>query len=472
MAITQNNNGSEVASIINQALEEAGSGVVIGDESGSSASGKLNEVFGDDVLDDSQSGSEWSQAVEDGFDGLEPQPSIDALVKFLHASDPHGYATATTQAKAMLANDNDLAFLFVTGDMTAYSSNNISEGLASDFAAIGDKLLMLAGNHDTYDNRFSASASSQQATTDYIKGLLGNRVIWGDPTGVASYWHKDIQLAENAKLRIISLDQYETTALAAQRGQSLNNGKYYTLYTQAQVNWLIARLKELTANDYLIVATHEPPVQSPNGTNDSTTPDNYAVGLRPTTPYFTNGELSEPKKLFVSEGLSAFGNRYDEPNLNLLPRIMNAYLNKHRLVMTYNNKGGSSSNPDITIDETFSGKPATFLFYIGGHRHCDICTYLPNESVATDGGDFSDQLMLYITCGDKNISYQYDDDLGGTGSAVTPTPTNTDTYRLNEVTLDFGEQTIKVKRYGAKNTAGGRVRDEITFPFVKEGGTT
>lgn len=464
--ITSSNNGSEVVGIINQALEDAGSVVTIGNESGSSVSGKLNEVFGDDLLDETQSGSEWSQAVEDGFDSLEPQPSIDAVVKFLHLSDPHGYATATTQAKTMLANDNDLAFLFVTGDMTAYYSNNISEGLASDFTAIGDKLLLLAGNHDTYDNKFGASAVSQQATTAYIKGLLGERVTWGDTSGVASYWHKDIQLAENAKLRIISLDQYEIDAVRKPAD------KYYTMYSQAQVNWLIARLKELTANDYLIVATHEPPVQSPNDTNDSTTPDNYAVGLRPTTPYFTNGELSEPKKLFVSEGLSAFGNRYDEPNMNLLPRIMNAYLNKQRLVMTYNNKGGSSNNPDITIDETFSGNPATFLFWLGGHRHTDICTYLPNESGTTDGGNWAGQLMIYISCADRGILYQYDDDLGGNGSALPkPSTQSAETYRLNEVEIDFYAKTIKVTRHGDKNTSGGRVRDVITFPF-KKGGTT
>lgn len=458
--ITSSNNGSEAVGIINQALEDAGSSVTVSNESGSSVSGKLNEVFGDELITSSQSGSQFAQAVEDGFDSLEPQPSIDAVVKFLHLSDPHGSATATTQAKTMLANDNDLAFLFVTGDMTAYYSNNISEGLASDFAVIGDKLLLLAGNHDTYDNRFGASATSQQATTDYIKGLLGNRVTWGDQNGVASYWHKDIQLAENAKLRIISLDQYEIDAVRKPAD------KYYTMYSQAQVNWLIARLKELTANDYLIIATHEPPVQSrsvPSGQSTDTYPDTYAVGLRPASN-------ADTAKLFVSEGLRAFGNRRTEPNINLLPRIVYAYMHKQVLNMAYNNYGGGST-PDITINESFSGNPATFLFFIGGHRHCDICTYLPNETGATNGGDWRDQLMLYITAADTSIDWQVDDDLGGKKTDVTPTPTNTDTYRLNEVTLDFSEKTITVKRYGACNTAGGRVRDEITFPF-KKGGTT
>lgn len=462
--ITSSNSGSEAVGIINQALEDAGSSVTIGNESGSSVSDKLNEVFGDDLLDDTQSGSVWAQAVEDGFDGLEPQPSLDTVVKFLHVSDPHGSATATTTAKGLLANDTDISFLFVTGDVSRYTYNDLTDGLAADLNDIAgdDKLLLLPGNHDTYDITINGK-SGQNGVTSWVKSMQsGMGVTYGDTGGVSAYWHKDIQLSASSKLRIISLDQYEIS--------KVRRGNYHTMYTQAQVDWLIGLLTGLTANDYVIIAMHEPPVQSPSGTNDSSSPDKYAVGLRPTTPYFTNGELSEPKKLFVSEGLRAFGNRYNEPSMNLLPRIIYAYMHKQQLNMTYNNYNGNASNPDITINEDFSQvTPATFLFFIGGHRHADICTYLPDET-QSGGGDWSDQLMLYITCGDAGINYQYDDDLGGTGSAVTPKPTNTDTYRLNEVELDFGEQTITVERIGACNTAGGRVRSSVTFPFVKEGG--
>ncbi len=462
MDILSSYNGSEVAGLINEALEDAGSDTTIGNESGSIVSGKLNEVFGDTLLDSAQSGDEWTQAVEEGFDGLEPQPDIDAVVKFLHVSDPHGSSTATTKAKNMLDNDADIAFLFVTGDVTAYGqSNGINSGISSDFTDIGDKLLLLAGNHDTYDNKFGTSATSQQATTNYIKGWLGQRVTYGDQSGVASYWHKDVPLGGSSKLRIISLDQYEIDKVR-------RSGNYYTIYSQAQVDWLIGLLKGLSKNDYVIIAMHEPPIQSPSGVNDSSSPDSYAVGLRPSQPYYTNGGLNEPMKLFVSEGLRAFGNRYNEPSLNLLPQIMDAYMRKQALSMTYNNRGGGST-PDITINEDFSSiNPATFLFYLGGHRHTDICSYLPNEG---ENKDWSNQLMLYITCGDKGINYQYDDDLGGTGASWSPpsTPSNAYTYRINQVTLDFGAKTINVTRIGATNTAGGRVRDQITFPFKKGG---
>jgi hypothetical protein len=53
-------------------------------------------------------------------------------------------------------------------------------------------------------------------------------------------------------------------------------------------------------------------------------------------------------------------------------------------------------------------------------------------------------------------------------------------YRINEVTIDFTRQRIKLKRIGNKTTAlynrtggavrphGGRVRDEMSFPFKKQ----
>lgn len=434
-----------------------GSEVITGDDSAADVVAALNTAFagtsGAVTLTENDSATDFVEDVNMNFSLYVPSGDV---VKFLHISDPHGSATATTKAKELLS---DNSFVFVTGDVTSYGgSNGISSGLTTDFTAIGDKLLMLAGNHDTYDNKFGTSSVSQQATTNFIKGWLGNRVTWGDQTGVASYWYKDIQISETSKLRIISLDQYELDNV-----RNPGQWTYYTMYSQAQINWFIARLKELTANDYIIVATHEPPVQSrsvPSGESTDTYPDDYAVGLRPSSN-------ADTAKLFVSEGLRAFGNRRTEPNINLLPRIMYAYMHKQTLAMTYNNYGGGST-PDITINESFTSNPATFLFWLGGHRHCDIGTYLPNESGASDGGDWSDQLMLYVTCGDKSINYQYDDDLGGTGSAVTPTPTNAYTYRLNEVELDFENETIKVTRIGACNTAGGRVRNTITFPFKKQ----
>lgn len=450
MLITSSQSGSEVASTINQALEDAGSSVAISNESGSSASGKLNEVFGDNVLDDTQSGSEWAQAVEDGFDGVQPSEP-DNAVKFLHISDLHGYADALEVCKNMMANDDSIAFTMITGDVSQYGTNALSSAIVTQMASIPDgKLLICAGNHDTYDMTYGVGHGQQQ-TTNYIKTYCSG-VVYGDLSGVASYWHKDIQLSASSKLRIIALDQYETAVM----GRA--NNKYYTMYSQAQVNWLIGLLKALDETDYVIIAMHEPAVQN------QSRPDAYAQDMSVIS--------GNPQKLFMTSGLYSFGNRGDEPNLNLLPRIMRAYMHKEHLSVSYNNMGGNSNNPDITIDETFSGNPATFLFWMGGHQHGDIGYYIPDESgAAKDGGDFSDQLLMCITAASRSIRYAYYDDLGGVESEL-PTPINpsTETYRINEYEIDFDSKTIAVTRHGDKNTYDGRVRSSVTFPFEKEGG--
>jgi hypothetical protein len=81
--------------------------------------------------------------------------------------------------------------------------------------------------------------------------------------------------------------------------------------------------------------------------------------------------------------------------------------------------------------------------------------------------DYSQQLNLGITAADTYVTHSGDDDLGGSGSPASPV--NEERYRINEVELDFERETIKVTRIGARNTANGRVRDTITFPFKKGG---
>lgn len=428
----------------------------VADELGLTLSAYAEDVTGAVDLTSAAYGEDVAEAVND----WDEEPDLTGVTKkFLHISDSHGAYAAAQVCKERIAAGTD-EFLLLTGDVSEYNvsgSNGLTADLKTQLDAIpSGKLLMCAGNHDTYENRFGTSGVSQAATTAFLKSYLGNNVTWGDTNNVASYWHKDIQLASSSKLRIISLDQYEIDVVR-------KPSNFYTMYSQTQINWFIARLKEMRATDFLIVVLHEPPVQSPAGNSD----DEYAVGLRATSPYYDgNDELNEPLKLFVSEGLNQFGNRRDEPNLNLLPRIMDAYLNKRSLSLAYNNKGGGTPK-DITISETFTGNPCTFLFWIGGHQHCDIGTYLPDESNETDGGDWSNQLMLFVTADYYYTMYQSNDDLGGRYTNL-PIPSNPVTYRINEVELDFELQTIKVTRIGAQNTAGGRVRNTITFPFKKQ----
>lgn len=455
--------------VVDKVNANFGSEVITGDDSAADVVAALNTAFagtsGAVTLTENDSATDFVEGVNTNF-GLYDDGDVPSgpLVKFLHLSDPHGYDTPLIAAKSVLGDDAEISHVFITGDMTKYSYN---AGFLPDFTnamtALGDKLLMLAGNHDSYDNNWGNDSNygyngvSQTHTTEFLKSKLGNRVTWGDQNNVASYWHKDIQISETSKLRIIALDQYEIDAVR-------NPGRYtyFTMYSQAQINWLIARLEELSASDYIIIALHESPVQSPS------MPDSYAVGLV---------DANNPRKLFVSENLKEFGNRMDngvarEPQLSLLPRILKAYIHKETLTMTYNNYGGGST-PDITINKTFSGTPATFLFWLCGHMHCDIVDYIPNESALNYGGEsgdnWSDQLLMDITAADTRVNWASEDDLGGYVNDNPPAnpPQNDYTYRLNKVTLDFGKKTIRLDRIGACNTAGGRVRNTITFPFKK-----
>jgi hypothetical protein len=211
---------------------------------------------------------------------------------------------------------------------------------------------------------------------------------------------------------------------------------------------------------------HEPPVQSPKGS----AADPAAVSMA-------------ASNLFASELLTNFANRRNEDYLNLLPQIMRAYMHQENLSFSYENYANRGGHGTLTVAKDFRNHtPATFLCYIGGHRHEDICGYIPYTQ-------WSDQLMLFVTAGDARVIYSTEDDLlwnfsGDSGSKYASDEPN---YRINDITIDFTRQRITLKRIGKKTTAlynttadlqsnppverphGGRVRDQITFPFKKGG---
>lgn len=444
---------SQVAGKVNDgfaAITDGYDDIVEGD-SMSQVSGKAHDNF-DMVGSDADTITavdymgQIADKLEDGFDGV--NTDSHNTFRFLHISDPHGKINAMKKCNEMMGNESDIQFTFITGDITEYGYiNGVKEEFGESLDEMSGKLLLLTGNHDTYDNKWTGGAPNQKKTTAFIKSKLGNNVEWGDETGVASYWHKDFQISESSKLRVIAIDQYEID-----RVRHPGEYTYYTEYSQGQIDWLISLLTELNDGDYFIIALHQPPLWS------SISEDPYAIAKR-------------SSNLFVSELFTNYGNQFDgttgeavEPKGNLLPEIVKAFNNKEHLVMDYNNWGGSESDPDIELDVDFADAPnATFLFYLCGHNHCDIADYLPDES-STNDGDWSDQLMLCVTAADQFVNWSAQDDLGGmVGGSVPNTPFNAQLYRINEVVLDFDNKTIIVNRIGAKNTAGGRYRDYIVF---------
>lgn len=455
--ITQSNNGNEAVGIINQALIDAGSDVVIGNESGSSVAGKLNEVFGDDIITSSQSGSQFAQAVEDGFDGMEPAGE-PVTMKFLHTSDTHGYVTSLNQIISLVNEEgSDVDFAALTGDWTKYGTNNTTTETKTAINSLKPKILMCPGNHDTYDNSHSGygnAVADQVSETAWLKDCIGNNVVWGDSNNVGGYWHKDIT-KEGKTLRIISLDQYCV-------GSTVYTGsdRYNTVYSQAEIDWLLNLLYNTPSSYYVIIMMHEPPVQSPTGSGTDTAAVNMA------------GE-----NLFVSDCLKTFGNRRNETDLNLLPRIMKAYLHQENLSFSYDNYADRGGHGTLAVAKDFRNHvPAHFLFYLGGHQHEDICGYIPYT-------DWADQLMIFVAAGDSSVRYSNQDDLLWNYDWRYETSEryaqDEPSYRVNEVVIDFATRSITVTRIGNKTTApkdstdgadrpnGSRVRTTITFPFKK-----
>lgn len=464
ITILNNMSGGDVVAAINANLQEIGSSVSVSNTDAATLCATLNEVFDgyDDItlLTSSMSGSEFAEALNDNFASAAMGVEYDGI-KMLHTSDTHGFVASLNEAVSrMSAQGNDVDFLILTGDLTKYYTNNFTDDTKSAIntvKAMGDKLLMCPGNHDTYDNShtgFGNGKADQVSETAWLKSCMGNNVTWGDSNNVGGYWHKDV-VHDGHTLRIISIDQYCicTTVYTG-------NNRYNTVYSQAEVDWLLNLLYNTPSSYYIVILMHEPPVQSPAGSGE----DTAATGMA--------GE-----NLFVSDCLKNFGNRRNETDLNLLPRIMRAYMHQENLSFSYSNYADRGGHGTLTVAKDFRNHtPATFLCYIGGHQHQDICGYIPYTQ-------WADQLMIFVAAGDSSVIYSSQDDLlwnynSGNFSAQRYAQ-DEPSYRLNEVTIDFERERIKVERIGNKTTApkdstngadrphGIRVRTEITFPFSK-----
>ena len=429
--IRHTDNAQKVSHDINANLAEIGSQLTVSHESDAGSICRvLNDALGSELSTDMTAVGFCSD-----LNTLFEQAKVKNTFKFLHFSDTHGYPSAPQKAYQLIMADSDYQFAITTGDTGSYTYDFGSYEQLNLLAG-ANKLLMIAGNHDAYDSVFvKPQSASQAACTAKIHSFIGGNVVWGDAENnipvTASYWHKDFVVAGGKKLRVLGIDQYE-------RDSFPYFSNYGLVYTTKQLEWLVARLKELSSDDFVIVAIHEPQINRSAAA---------VASLKPTAPY-------DNSLLFVTEYL----NSYDVWNTRAecIPGIIHAYMTRGRYANSYSIGGVTAS-----IDADFTDiVPATFLCYLSGHSHCDMTQYIAES-------DYSQQLNLGITAADTYVTHSGDDDLGGSGSPASPV--NEERYRINEVELDFERETIKVTRIGARNTAGGRVRDTIAFPFKKGG---
>lgn len=498
--ITSTMNGTEVMAAINAALLEVGSSVTVGNESGLSVSNKLNTVFGDTFLTSLQNGSEWAQAVEDGFESMgggdTPSPDEHIQVSFLHISDTHGSSSGMNKCIELL-NTEDISYVLMSGDLCPYNATQSSGAYLDNGtlkAVVGElppttvdgetvydtkveclididlegtnKLLYVAGNHDRFDLDYNKLSyyigaigldSKANHTRRWLHYLMGNTVNWGagNNNKDGSYWYKDIT-TEGKTVRVIGVDQYVYAS-----------SKNLSYYSQTQVNWLLDLLYNTPSDYCILIMMHEPPMHNPN--TDS-------VLMQPNENDTTE---ERNQKLFVSELFSDFHGRSGMIDYNLLPRIMKGYLHSENMNFTYQESFyelGKTTIKNVSVTKDFSNnEPAYFLGFVCGHAHGDCVGYLPNE-------DWNDQLMMCVPSADSSTAYSSRDDLlwkinSGKGTRYA---SDEPSYRINKLTIDFTAQTLTIERIGNKTSAkystgttprpyGNRVRNSITFPFIKAG---
>lgn len=443
--IDKTNNATQFINVVNANLSIANINTRLTDKMNAvQIIDTLNNIFkiiaNATVLTLSMNSCEFIDAVNKNFEQLMPQDV--PTIKFLHISDIHNLpsADAIVECKNIMDNDTTINFTILTGDYTGYDGSY--SNMTSPLKDINDKLLMLNGNHDVYDG----FKNNQANATAYLKEILKNSdVEWGDSKNIASYYYKDYDINGNSKLRIISLDSYDY-----QKGIG---SKYDTAYSQEQVDWIISKIIELRSTDFFIVAMHEPPVNATiekPSYNVEGKMDKDIVSLRRTND-------------FCSSRLWTWDTSYS--NGNLLPIIVNAYLNKENIVQTVINENSLTkeafSNIDINYDFSTIGEPATFLFYIGGHLHGDLVAYHP---------DYPQQLILLVDCASNSTLGQSSDI--GDRSTTTSTGTRSDGILINEVDLDFQNKQITVTRKGQNKASSNNgfpeiVREKIKFPFVR-----
>lgn len=360
--------------------------------------GKVTQNIGYLVKGQDINGMTLSEFIEEGF-------TQDRL-SFLHISDNHKSNNGLAVCKNMMESNDNIAFTIVTGDI------QMTDAMKDTMMSTDKPFLTLYGNHDVVDD---FNYSQTRCCQEYIKAICGNKVNMGHE--VASYWYKDIETASGKVVRVITFDEWEYDTLG--RGAYSPSSIYTEVMSQTQINWFIDLLKSTPKDYYLVLAKHEP---FGGKRTSSSVGDFISTKAHPTT-YENSGLIDE----------------------NIIPSIIDAYINKKIINKTYS--CGDVSGTTMSINEDFSNiAPATFLFYLSGHTHWDACEYIK---------DYPQQLQLVVDC-DKPERWQYSD-----------LPRTSSDYCFNKVTIDFNKKETRIERIGVQTKIDGTKRIKTSFPFVK-----
>ena len=377
--------------------------------------------------------------------------SVDGQVSLLHISDVHGATGGYVVINNNVMPYSDDVAIINTGDLEFYHeeshyTNSIAWMVEHWNVSHSDRpYLLLKGNHDAIDIKFpgensntTGSEHEANATNYLLKAVQRDLVVWGDENGPGGYWYKDIT-HNGVKLRIIGTDEYQhSMGVPAPLDGEDPSMKYSKVFSPKQVEWVEATLKS-TPSDYYIIMCHHQPLYKVHP----------AEVLNDFVHHGINGEYDSGgvRKYWSSMSF------YRDGNIDLMARIVDAYLHRRHASFTCVNGVAGSS---LAVDVDFTGcEPATFACHLNGHTHRDFCEYHP---------DFPEQLCLTVGCNSPIISSERED--------LVRTREGEGSYLLNRVTIDANRKVVIVERIGAnelKNESwivqDGSSRKRIEFPI-------
>lgn len=310
-------------------------------------------------------------------------------------SDGHG----NTLFDANVAIDNSPAdFLIYTGDMSISDYNSPVDTLISEAVAMTKPVYFVIGNHDQW------KAPSLDALYDrWISPLATKDSI---TTGELYY-----SIDFSAKgVKCIFLNDVDV--------EPSNTNYMYSVYSQAQIEWLVSELKTAATNNlHVAIFRHYPAF---NGTveNEVWTERHFK-----SSPTFGDNEVLTPD----SNGVSSW---------NPIPYIIKAWVEKGAYSTTYNG---------FTISADFSNEAnnGIFIGYFNGHTHGDSViknTTLNQLNIGiTQPNTYQERTDLW-----KNITYYHE---------------------INFVQIDTNNREIHIMRLGQRNTYNSYVRDFLCVEY-------
>lgn len=382
-------------------------------------------------------------------------------LSLLHISDNHHKnndaitaAYGITKLKDVLGSaENDCSLAIHTGDMGStaapYAQNVLLTkmiGALSDWNVNNpDKpILMVKGNHDVVDSAKVHSGAKDGggymadtepalletiSTDEFCRKVQAGLVTWGADQPVTweddstttehvGYWYKDVVHA-GVKLRIIGLDEYQRT-VGVPSGSS-----YKKVYSQAQIDWLIATLKTTPSDAYIILAHHQPvyDYHPENIVNDFTHHGVYGE------EYYTG--------VVYDGSMFTYGVELDVTVL-----IIDAY--QHKRLWTDGAYPSGAAGKMLNIVADFRDcKPAKFACHISGHVHGDFCEYVPG---------YPHQLSLTVMSDNPRAGRYYESYSDVVRSTAAG---NKGRYAFNKITIDADRDVVVVERIGASELKSG-----------------